>query len=182
MIFRFDDVSINTDIKKLRTMAEAVWSVERSARVIYAVSLFCSDMALETGKQREFVFKPIWKAYSDHRKFFNVTEFGVPEICSDIEIASHGLIHIDHRLMHRDAQELSIITSCSILRAKTFIPPFNKWNADTESICKEHGINLMKFEDGWLGAEYNQFNKKHQKWYAHGFNWTAEKFRDWISS
>jgi hypothetical protein len=104
----------------------------------------------------------------------------MPNIPDNVEIASHGLVHADHRQMHFDAQEMSILVSCSLLQTKIFIPPFNKWNADTEHICKAHDIELQKFEDGWLGAEYNAFNISHPLWYTHSFNWTVERFEEWL--
>jgi len=179
MIFRFDDVCANTDMVKLNAMAAAVR--ERcSADVQYSVSVMSCDMSAYTGKQAEFAFKSVWKAYSDHRRFFGVNQYGIPPIKDSVKVLSHGLVHIDHRQMHRDAQEMSILVSCSVLGANTFVPPFNKWNADTEAVCQEHGIKIMKFEDGWLGAEYNVFNVNHELWYTHSFNWTLDKFTDWL--
>ena len=95
-------------------------------------------------------------------------------------MASHGLIHVDHRLMTKEAQELSILTSASLVKANVFIPPFNKWNKDTESICDEHGIELIKFEDGWLCMEYNSYDDNHDKWYLHAREFSIEKFKKYF--
>jgi hypothetical protein len=177
MLFRFDDVCANTDMEKLNAMAELVGKI---SDVQYSVSMLSTDMSAYSDKHREFTFLPIWKAYSDHRRFYGVDMFGIPDMPSGVILSSHGLIHVDHRQMHREAQELSILVSCSILRSDVFVPPFNKWNHDTESVCKENDIHLQKFEDGWLGAEHNQFNISHQLWYTHSFNWTVERFKEWL--
>ncbi len=95
-------------------------------------------------------------------------------------IASHGLIHVDHRLMGREAQELSIVASCSLVGAKIFVPPFNKWNRDTASVCDEHGIELVKFEDGWRHVRFNAFDPSHDKYYLHTHDTTATWLREWM--
>ena len=94
---------------------------------------------------------------------------------------SHGLIHVDHRLLSREAQEMSILTSCSLAKSKVFVPPFNKWNKDSEDICREHNIQLVKFEDGWLCMEYNDFNPDQELWYIHSREFTLDSFREWLA-
>jgi hypothetical protein len=66
------------------------------------------------------------------------------------------------------------------VKSKIFIPPFNKWNKDTDDICKEHGIELIKFEDGWLSMEHNKFNDIHNKWYLHAREFTFDNFKKWF--
>ena len=75
---------------------------------------------------------------------------------------------------------MSIITSCSLAQGKTFIPPFNKWDKNTESICEEFGIELIKFEDGWLCMEYNSFDPEQELWYLHSREFTLEDFKTWL--
>jgi D-lyxose ketol-isomerase len=77
---------------------------------------------------------------------------------------------------------MSILVSSSLAKANVFIPPFNKWNADTESICNEHGIELIKFEDGWLCMEYNKFNPFHKKWYLHAREFNLDQFIKWFDA
>jgi len=89
-------------------------------------------------------------------------------------------VHVDHRLLKKEAQELSILVSCSLSKSKIFVPPFNKWNKDTDEICEEHGIELVKFEDGWLCMEYNNFDVNHDLWYVHSREFTVESFKKWI--
>ena len=50
----------------------------------------------------------------------------------------------------------------------------------TEEICNEHNIKLVKFEDGWLCCEYNQYNPKHNLWYIHAREFTLNSFKDWL--
>ena len=67
-----------------------------------------------------------------------------------------------------------------LAKAKMFIPPFNKWNQHTKEICSEAEIELIKFEDGWLCMEYNNFNPEHDLWYVHSREFTLEEFKQWI--
>ena len=76
---------------------------------------------------------------------------------------------------------MSIFVSCSLSQSMIFVPPFNKWNQDTEDICKEQGITLIKFEDGWLCMEYNDFDPNHDLWYVHSREFKLEEFEKWIA-
>lgn len=175
--FRFDDISIETDMPEVLLMVDNVKSIYKNAHIMFGISPLTYDRKGEELIDRKLL------AYSDHRLFYKVKDCGVPRLPvfeDRIQLASHGLIHVDHRFLSHDAQELSILTSCSLIEAFTFIPPFNKWNKDTEEICKEHNIKLIKFEDGWRCCEYNQFDEKHDLWYLHPSNFTSESFEKWI--
>jgi hypothetical protein len=173
MIFRFDDICLNTDMANANAMGEFLHSLGHT--VLYTVSLACQN----TGT--EFVFKPILKAYSDHRLFFTADKLGAPTLPAFAGVVSHGIVHVDHRLLCHEAQELSIVLSCSLLRSSAFAPPFNKWNADTEEICNRNHIHLHKFEDGWRGVEHNAFSAAIDKWYLHSRNFTLDKMKTWIA-
>ena len=80
----------------------------------------------------------------------------------------------------KEQQEMSILISCSLVKAKVFIPPFNKWNIFTENICKEHDIDLVKFEDGWKCMEYNKYNGEQKLWYLHHREFTLNTFKEWF--
>ena len=95
-------------------------------------------------------------------------------------MASHGLVHVDHRLLDKSSQEMSILISSSLVNANIFIPPFNKWNKLTEEVCIENGIELIKFEDGWLCMEYNSYDDSHDKWYLHAREFTFDNFKKWF--
>ena len=76
---------------------------------------------------------------------------------------------------------MSILVSDSLAGGtKCFIPPFNKWNADTEDICDEHDIELVKSEDGWKCMEYNDFDENHGMWYLHAREFTFPEFEEWF--
>jgi hypothetical protein len=132
--------------------------------------------------ERERAFPRKLSAMSDHRNFFKVQKLGLPlgQVTGVVRLASHGLVHADHRLMGREAQELSIVTSCSLVDTRVFVPPFNKWNKDTESVCAEHGIELVKFEDGWRHVNYNKFDPTHERYYCHTHDVTAESLAKWF--
>ena len=82
----------------------------------------------------------------------------------------------------KSVQEISILISASLVKSKIFIPPFNKWNKDTEEICDEHGIELVKFEDGWLSMEHNNFSDIHNKWYLHAREFEYDDFVKWFGN
>ena len=174
-IFRFDDVCINADNKLISDMTDYLFELFPSCRVLHGVSPAVQDGCGER------VFHKILNAYSDYTVFYNVDRIGLPPKHPRAEWCSHGLIHVDHRLLDPSAQEMSILTSCSLTKSKTFIPPFNKWNVNTANICSKHGIELIKFEDGWLCMEYNKFNRSHKNWYLHAREFTLDRFKQWLS-
>ncbi len=183
MIFRIDDVSVNTDIPRLQGLLALINSIMPGEKIMLAVSPLVHHMPRNLpALERERAFPRILSAMSDHRKFFEVKHLGMPITQSSplIQIASHGLVHADHRLMGREAQELSIVTSCSLVGARVFVPPFNKWNAHTEEICDEHAIELVKFEDGWRHVNYNKFDPTHERYYCHTHDVTHESLAAWF--
>ena len=180
-IFRFDDVCINADMKLINEMTDFLFEIFPDCKVLWGVSPFVNDMSNEKNEiSKQRIFPKINNAHSDHRIFYKVDLAGIPKLHKKATMASHGLIHVDHRLMTKEAQELSILTSANLVKANVFIPPFNKWNKDTESICNEHGIELIKFEDGWLCMEYNSYDDSHDKWYLHAREFTYEEFTKWF--
>jgi|TARA_B110000908_G_scaffold44512_1_gene54199 hypothetical protein len=179
-IFRFDDICINANMEETIKIAEYIKEKIPSSEVIFCVSPLVHDMSAESGRASERIFPKILNAHSDFRKFFKVDNCGIPKFPDWISRAGHGLIHVDHRLLEKSVQELSILTSCSLAKASIFVPPFNKWNSNTEDICKEHGIKLVQFEDGWLCCEYNKYNPKHNLWYIHAREFTFDSFKKWL--
>lgn len=181
-IFRFDDVCVNADMQLINDMTDFLFEIFPDCQVLWGVSPLVNDMSCEksdVSKQR--IFPKIYNAYSDYRKFYNVDIAGLPELHHRATIASHGLIHVDHRLLDKNAQEMSILVSASLVNAKIFIPPFNKWNKFTEEVCNENGIELVKFEDGWLCMEYNDYIESQERWYLHAREFTFEDFKKWFN-
>ncbi len=181
MIFRFDDVCINANMELINDMTNFLFDRFPNCTVLWGVSPLVHDMSDTTGKTAERIFPQILNAHSDHRLFFNVDFAGIPALHPKATMAGHGLIHVDHRLLTYEQQEMSIIISASLVKSKIFIPPFNKWNKDTDAICKEHGIELIKFEDGWLSMEHNSFDDKHGMWYLHAREFKFEDFKKWFN-
>jgi hypothetical protein len=180
--FRFDDICINTDLKNAIEIAEYIKKNVPNVEIIFCISPLVHDISSddEDNISRQRVFPKIFNAYSDFRKFYEVDKCGIPEIPTWITRGSHSLIHVDHRLLTKEAQEMSILVSCSLIKASIFVPPFNKWNKNTEDICKEYDIKLIKFEDEWKCCEYNEYNHKHNLWYLHSREHTLESFKKWL--
>lgn len=174
--FRFDDVCTNSNMLEVELITDFLLSTY-DCKIIWAVSPLVHKS--ESFSQR--VFPKIFTAHSDYRKFYSVDSLGlVPNVPKGVVLASHGLIHVDHRLLDYYAQEMSILVSCSLVGAKMFVPPFNKWNKDTEKICKDNGIELVKFEDGWLSMEHNPNIEGHKLWYLHHWNFNFDKVKEWV--
>lgn len=172
--FRFDDVCVNADLDHIDAITELLYCKFSGARILHCVSPMVHNGCGER------VFPSILNAHSDFRKFYEVDNCRLPPRNPLAERASHGLIHVDHRLLDFAAQEMSILTSCSLAKARVFCPPFNKWNRHTEAICAEHGIELIKFEHGWKCVEYNNFDPSQKLWYLHAREFSFEWFKKWI--
>jgi hypothetical protein len=180
-IFRFDDVCINADMELINEMTDFLFKKFPNCVVLWGVSPLVHDMSQEFNEiTKQRIFPKILNAHSDYRKYYEVDLAGLPELKKEATLAAHGLVHVDHRLLPKPAQEMSILISASLVKSKIFIPPFNKWNKDTDDICKEHGIELIKFEDGWLSMEHNTFNDIHDKWYLHAREFTFDNFKKWF--
>lgn len=195
-IIRFDDINSNTNFDKLHDIYEIIKTFDSDIEIMFGVSLLSFDLTKtymqETNRKeidKERVFPPIFTALSDFRAFYK------PDYIFDWEpiltrfrrgnfiLASHGLIHVDHRLLTREVQEFDILISCSILKSQFFIPPYNKYDKHTEAICDENKIELIKFEDGWRHACANKFcDSDHGifNYYLHPFDMTVDQFERWI--
>ena len=181
-IFRFDDICINGDTDLANDITDQILKKYPRSEIIYAVSPMVHDMSSEKdGVSKQRIFPKILNAYSDPKVFYNVDLCGVPtNMHPKAKLAAHGLVHVDHRLLDKSAQEMSILVSASLVKGKIFITPFNKWNKHTEDICKDNAIELVKFEDGWKCAEYNKFNEAQSLWYLHHREFTKNSFKNWL--
>jgi hypothetical protein len=119
---------------------------------------------------------------SDIREYYRGDSCGLPEMPIENYIvrAGHGIAHVDHRLLGRKSQELSILMSCSLARASVFIPPYNKYDKNTEAICTANGIELIRFEDGWLHSLYNRYRQEQERWYCHPYDVTVNQLSEWF--
>lgn len=174
-IFRIDDISVNTNQQKLLAIVDCIFKRYPDSRLLLGVSPLVNDMSNYSDRRSERIFPSIFNAHSDHRIFYDVQKCGIPDVVrgltqaygSKIELAGHGLVHVDHRLLTKEVQEISILVSCNLIGARTYIPPFNKWNRDTEEICQEHSIKLIKFEDGWRHLQYENVTDNFGNYYFH---------------
>ena len=175
---RFDDVCTNCNMSHLNEMGK--FASDLGAKVLYCISPLTHIMNEENDKNKQRIYPKIMNAYSDYKEFYKVDVASLPDIPDFAIRASHGLIHVDHRLLDKKAQEMSILVSCSLAKSKMFVPPFNKWNKHTEKICKQNQIELVKFEDGWKCIEYNTFDDQTKLWYVHHREITVDQFKSWF--
>jgi hypothetical protein len=176
--FRFDDICGNASIKRDVEVAAAIREHYPNAKIIFGVSPLVHPHQ-ECGER---VYPAILNAGSDIRPFFRPTKcWTPPQLPSFIKLAGHGLWHIDHRLLTPELQEASILTSCSLVGAEIFIPPFNKWTPYMMEVCRHEGIELIIFEDGWLSMEHNDFDDRHRMWYLHARHWNVEKITNYLN-
>ena len=173
MILRFDDICVNTNMAHANALAE-MWRAGTRGDVWYCVS------PLVEHRDDERIFPQIYKALSDYRHFFKVDACGIPDVPEWVTVCSHGLVHVDHRLIDRKAQEMSILVSCHLLKSRVFVPPFNKWNSDMVDICRENGIYLVCFEDGWRSVECEQYSASVDKYYLHSRNVSTSMLSAWL--
>jgi hypothetical protein len=182
--FRFDDVSVNTDWHKLDQMVAFLRSTFKAdqLRLVFGVSPAVFDMReCEKTLDRERTFHSIIHTESDFRVFYQVERVGIPVLLEQyrkegVEIAGHGMVHVDHRLLSRGAQEMSILMSCSLLKSKVFIPPFHKWNHKTAKICADHGITLVKYDRTWRHLLYHKFDHRNPNYYVHTHDFHYQSF------
>ncbi len=188
-LFRFDDISVNTNRNKLEEMIRFLRSSFERCRIILAVSPAVIDLsACEELRNRERVFPPHFHVESDFRIFYRMDRVGIPDFLAQfrmlygIELASHGMVHVDHRLLKKSAQELSIVMSCSLVKANWFVPPFHKWNTKTEEVCAANSITLMKTDNCWRHLAYHDFDPRWFNTYFHTHDFDLatfkKKFRD----
>lgn len=175
IIFRNDDVNYNTDWLELAKIYSSIREFFPEARILQAVTVFSHNKGIQKAGevyQGEAPFKdnPLQWFYDVNQYLLDVPAF------QGVETVSHGLFHTDHSVMSKDAQEMNIIGSCRMLGTKIFIPPFNRYNKDTEEVCCKNGIQLVKADD-WKSLEYEIFNSNHRYWYFHSWRWTAKEFR-----
>ena len=134
MTFRFDDVCINCDIELHNQMTDYLFERFPDCEVIWAVS------PAVIGNEGQRVYPKIFNAFSNFKAFYMIDRIGIPPIHNKVKIATHGLFHVDHRLLTKEEQIISILASRSLIehsidrRVKYFVPHFNKWNEDTEAV------------------------------------------------
>lgn len=169
---------------ELEVLMEEIRSALQPERIILAVNILGRDCN-EGSVYPDVPFKDKKKSF-----FYDVNNLidfeSIPD-GDDVQLASHGLLHMDHSKCGKEAQELSIVTSCNFLETNLFIPPFNRYNYNTELACGSNNIRLMKPSEGWRSLDYfalvkNDFDISHDKWYLHAWRWNVSKFIKNITS
>lgn len=171
LTFRNDDVCPSTDYQDLFNQYTLIKERFPYCRIISGVSLIGVKNRLgSVYPGAPFKDMPVdW--------FYIVDSIMKTDINLMSDIASHGLFHVDHSKISKDAQEMSILGSCNLLDTKVFIPPFNRYNEDTLDICKKNNIEIIIPSQGWLSLEFNDFNEFHKLWYFHSWRLSNDQMK-----
>lgn len=170
-IWRNDDVNPNTDFAKTKGIYSLLREQSPEAEIWSCVNIFSSSNNLGSlYAEVPFKNRPIsW--------FYNVDKIAsldwVNRYREISKVVSHGLFHINHAKVSKDTQEMSILSSCRLLKTDIFVPPFNSYNFYTAEICKNNGIRLVTPSDNWRSLEFMSFDSNHENWYMHSWRWTA---------
>lgn len=193
MTFRFDDVCINTDPVTFVELVNVIRFHVPHAHFLFAISpiVFSPEqLATQGTRDPQRVHPRVLTAQSSLTAYFRGNTLGLPHPMitalagwPNVRTAGHGIVHVDHRLLSEETQELSIVTSCSIAQSKVFVPPYNKWNESTRRVCERHDIELIKFESGWQHVLYNQFDSLSPTglYYLHPYDISADALSDWFN-
>lgn len=175
LIFRNDDVTYNTDKQQLSAIYGVIHELFPNAEIWSGITLF-------SGKnQKCAVYGSLPLKTKETNWFYrNADSFMYDYRHPMYKVVSHGLYHIDHSKVSRQTQEMSIIGSCSYLKADTFVPPFNKYNQDTVDICFDNNIKFSP--NGWKSLEFSQFNETHRKWYFHSWRYTPKQLKEQLNA
>lgn len=171
MIFRNDDVSVNTNPKELARTYGAIHEIFPDAEIWSCVTLFANR------NPKGSIYPDVPFKNNETNWFYKNADCFMYDYKHPLyKVASHGLYHIDHSKVSRETQEMSIIGSCSYLKSKLFVPPFNKFNQDTLDICFDNDIKIIT--DGWKSLEHEQFDSAHKMWYFHSWQWSSGQLKE----
>jgi len=176
MIIRNDDVSPSTDLDRLRDLYEVVKLALPEAKVISGVTLF------GVMNSREAVYPHLPLKTKTHKYLYDTNRVLYKYAHVVGEIASHGMFHVKHSELSKDAQEMSIVGSCRFLATDSFIAPFNDYNQDTIDVCVENKIELLTKSHDWKSFEHNDFDSSHKYWYMHSWKWTVKSLREYLNA
>lgn len=171
LIIRVDDVSENTNHYDLEKSCEFL-NREIGAKIIWCINLYSK-------RANGSVYPDLPLKDKSLEYLCDVDQGYVRTRPSWIDVASHGLIHAKHGELSRDAQLISIKTSCSMLRTYKFAPPFMSYNEDTKDICFQNGIELID-GIGWKSMESEPLDKDHRLWYFHQWRMDYRRVVDWV--
>lgn len=174
IIIRNDDVNPITNVKDLESIYAIIRETIPNVEIWSCISLMAKQNSIGA------LYPDLPLRGRDKAFFYDVNCLGTRRLLGLNlgTIVSHGLLHIDHSHYSRDAQEISIITSCNLLNTKIFVPPFSSFNEDTKQICEANSIRLVKPEDGWKSLESEKFDPKHKLWFFHSWRFNPETFKE----
>lgn len=175
MIVRIDDVNANTDFRDFYQQLDILQPI--FDEIILGVNLFSKsssngaiypELPLRNHPQEYF--------YDVDRILYIETIESLLKI-PKVSIVSHGLIHGMHSQMSKDAIQMSILTSCSMLKTKRFIPPFNEINETVKQVCESNGIEIIGNDERrlWHSLESEAFDPKYKFWYYHPWRINSEE-------
>jgi hypothetical protein len=178
MVVRIDDVNANTDFTDLYAQIELLSDL--FDEIILGVNLISrsSDSGavypdLPLRNQIPTYFYDVDRTI-DYECLESLSSF------PKVSIVSHGLIHTKHGELSADAVAMSILTSCSLLGTKRFIPPFNNTSFVVKNICDGNGIELIGNNETtiWHSLETDKFNPLYPTWYYHPWRMTTQELSE----
>ncbi len=165
----------NTDVKKLAKIYGIIHNLFPNANIWSCITLFAG------ANFKGSVYGELPLKEKDVNWFYQNANLFMKEYRHPLyKVASHGMYHLDHSKLSKDAQEMSIIGSCSFLKTNVFVPPFNKFNQDTLDICFDNHITIKT--DEWKSLEFNDFDSSHRLWYFHSWRFTTNQLKDKLNA
>ncbi len=174
MIIRNDDISPSTDLERLYELYECIGRVLPEAKIISGITLF------GVWNNKEAVYPDLPLKTKTNKYLYDTNRIMTRYSHVIGEVASHGMFHLKHSELHRDAQEMSIVGSCRFLKTDKFIAPFNDYNQDTIDVCVENKIELTTKAYNWKSIEHNKFDSSHKYWYGHSWRWSVKQLREYL--
>lgn len=191
MIFRNDDLCVDSDITKFREIQgimeefgiQEIYSVIPYGRNLYMGSPF--EMPLEN--LNDYLGKE--PVYTNHK----VDEFIKESLKKGHKISLHGWTHTRIALYTYEEQKYHIEKAKKMLEdyygvwIEYFVPPYNNYNDSTIRVCKELGMKILAGNENqleWLVRDNNNFTKDEHCWY-HAWRFylnglTPNKLREYL--
>ena len=170
VIFRNDDVSPSSNFDDIEKIYGIIREKFPTSRIWSCVTICSKGSAGSVYPDLPLKDKSNTYLYNVDRLWEHRENLGT--------IVSHGLLHVKHGKLCREAQEMSIVTSCNLLNTSIFVPPFTDYNRATQEICIDNGICLSSDKDGWKSLETEKFDPNHDKWFFHSWRFTPESFAE----
>lgn len=176
IVFRNDDVNPSTDLERLYELYECIGRIYPHNQIISGITLF------GVWNTKEAVYPDLPLKNKTNKYFYDSNRIMTRYSHVIGDIASHGMFHVFHSKLSKDAQEMSIVGSCRFLKTDKFIAPFNDYNQDTIDVCVENKIELITKTYPWKSIEHNDFDSNHKYWYMHSWKWTTKKLREYLNA